>query len=296
MPLKRLRFMVAAPWMVVLLSAAEVDGRGEECTKAAECTDYATCHEGKCTADHGRVEPGGACVLDAECKGKSRCDPTKKSCWPAPFSSAFSKFYAPMANGETGARLLIEEALLLNSVLACGQRADEKSRLSCYDRIVAPVAMDRKSNANTRWKKSVSISKWKDTEDVTVSGKSKNKIIAWAGRSVQPQLVVRCKENVLDVFIDLSLPPRPEYGAMETAKVDVRYDANVPESRVMNISTSGDALFFEDAEGTLEEMLSAKALLFGFLPVMSSPETVEFDLTGLADGVRPVLVRCGYLK
>jgi len=141
-----------------------------------------------------------------------------------------------------------------------------------------------------KWKTSFTQSSFDDSQTVVVSLKAENKIKGFLELST-PNLKFRCKEGVIDIYINVGVQQDVEYD-YENSTVRIRYDKEPAFKIKMGHSTSGDALFFNNPNEVLLEMVKHKIMIFGFTPFNASPVQTSFDLTQLREKIQPLLKAC----
>jgi hypothetical protein len=133
-----------------------------------------------------------------------------------------------------------------------------------------------------------------DSTNVYLSIDAEKPISGWLHDSVTPSLHVRCKENKTNVFINLNMRPKTEYGSYgaEYSYLRLRYDDEKAYKEKFGLSTDGEAVFFTDNIPTVKKMLKHKELLIEVTPFNSSPQITTFSLSGLRGVIGPLREAC----
>jgi hypothetical protein len=117
------------------------------------------------------------------------------------------------------------------------------------------------------------------------------KVHAWL-KEVQPRLVVRCLANATDVFVFTETAARMERQDSNHT-VTIQLDGAAETIERWPDSADHDALFAPDGPAFARRLLGAQSLRFGFTPHNAPPVVASFDVTGLAELMRPVARFCG---
>jgi len=141
-----------------------------------------------------------------------------------------------------------------------------------------------------KWKTTFTQSSFDDSQTVIVSLKAENKIKGFF-ESYLPKLIFRCKEGSIDIYMNVGMQQDVEYD-FEKSTVRIRYDKDPAFQTKMGHSTSGDALFFNNSNEVLVEMVKHKTMVFGFTPFSASPVQTSFDLIQLREKIQPLLNAC----
>lgn len=133
-----------------------------------------------------------------------------------------------------------------------------------------------------------------DSTNVYLSIDANKSISGWLNKNVTPSLHIRCKENKTNVYINLGMRPKTEYGSYgaESAYLRLRYDDEKAYKEKFSLSTDGEAVFFSSYIPSIKKMLKHKSLLIEFTPYNSSPQMTTFDLVGLDEKIGPLREAC----
>lgn len=150
------------------------------------------------------------------------------------------------------------------------------------------------SNIAGKWTLETATSSMNDTKVVFIYVDA-NDGFRFASRYIVPRLYSRCKENQLELLINIGVMPALKYSQINAAmyaQIQARFDKNPVSVMDMDLSTNNEALFFRSPLEMVNLMKNHTTLLVQFTPVGSSPETVKFDLTGIDKAIMPVLQEC----
>lgn len=148
-----------------------------------------------------------------------------------------------------------------------------------------------------KWGRSSSTSSFDDSRTVVLTLEAENSISGWPGKTKTPDLILRCKENKTEAYINVGMRGKPEfgeYGQKTGVQMRARYDKGEPYEYLMGESTDGEALFFEKPIEEIKFMMKHASMVAEFIPFNSSPAEIHFDLTGLEDAVKPLREACGW--
>jgi len=150
------------------------------------------------------------------------------------------------------------------------------------------------SNIAGKWTLKTATSSMNDTKIVFIYVDA-NDGFRFASRYIVPRLYSRCKENQLELLINIGVMPALKYSQINAAmyaQIQARFDKNPVSVMDMDLSTNNEALFFRSPLEMVNLMKNHTTLLVQFTPVGSSPETVKFDLTGIDKAIMPILQEC----
>jgi hypothetical protein len=138
------------------------------------------------------------------------------------------------------------------------------------------------------WTKDESASAIDDTRTVVISLDAGNKV---SGRVLteRPSLLIRCKESALSVYMIARMNVEE---LNDNSRVRVRLDKTDAEPLNLNISTSGEALFFPDPNDWLSRLIHHDTLAIEFTPLNSSAVVATFDLQGLSSAIAALPPTC----
>ena len=126
---------------------------------------------------------------------------------------------------------------------------------------------------------------------VVLSLNAENPITGWPSKHYVPVLHLRCQQKATQAYIDVGMASNVEYGH-DGATVTLRFDKAAATKQHMAQSTDREALFFSQAVATIKQMTAHSTMLFEFVPFNASPAMTTFNLTGLAEAVKPLREAC----
>ena len=130
-----------------------------------------------------------------------------------------------------------------------------------------------------------------DSPTVTFHLQAENQIQVWLGTK-QPSLIVRCHERGTDVYMVTGTAAHVEYGAMDSATVQVRFDDAAATKQRWNESTDNEALFAPQPVAFARRIAKSNRLRLGFTPFNASPVVVEFDVRGFDQHIGEIAKAC----
>jgi hypothetical protein len=144
------------------------------------------------------------------------------------------------------------------------------------------------------WKIDVSQSLMDDS--FTVVGMVEGKVVSGTmpGGVVggHPNLVFRCHESEVDLFVVTGRAAKPELGKYNSVSARVRVDKNQAFLLDVYESTDNKALFFPDAMLRRSDLFQGQTLLFEYVPILATPVTLEFPILGMSAVAATLAVSC----
>lgn len=128
-----------------------------------------------------------------------------------------------------------------------------------------------------------------DSSTVTLHLDADAPVKAWL-KVVEPALVLRCKERVLDTYMVTNTAAAVEYGGSHTVRL--RFDSATPVSENWGEATDHAALFAPEPENFLDRLRTTDRLVLEFTPFNASPVILTFDTRGLQHHVNRLLDAC----
>lgn len=200
------------------------------------------------------------------------------------------------------AALVLGFAHTANAQHTCSVFDDAAIRLACYDNAFPrPVEENAEETAEAPkrtgpWLTDIEKSEFKDTTDVFMITASKGRTQCKTGGKIQPiALHLRCMENTTAIVISGDCHLTSGHGGYGV--VDIRIDDDNSFQESMEASTTGAALGHW-AGGTsiplIKRLLGAESVLMRFTPYGMNPKTVEFDVSGLDEAIKPLRESCGW--
>ena len=145
-----------------------------------------------------------------------------------------------------------------------------------------------------KWTISRSNSLMDDSKTVVISLDAENNISAYPNKSVIPELIIICKENKTQLYIDVKVSPNPEYGLYNKSTVRIRLDDNKFLKQRWSESTNGEALFAPKAISLARKLNKSRTMLFEFTPYNSNSQLAEFDVRGLEPYLKELSKTCNW--
>ncbi len=186
---------------------------------------------------------------------------------------------------------LAQEVDVRERIARCAAVEGELSRLDCYDKLARDLGLIRSSaitlsTGDGAWITSVDTNPLDDSKTVTLVLLAKKGKSQW-GDPVG--LVIRCSSNSTAVYINWG-----EYLGSEawvTSRVGSA-DAILSE---WSISTDSKATFYPKKDiPFIRALMQTDRFVAQVTPYGESPKTVEFDLTGLVEAIKPLQEACGW--
>ena len=131
-------------------------------------------------------------------------------------------------------------------------------------------------------------SSFDDSPIIVASLKAEKPVTGWLDTYI-PELLIRCRERKLDVYIDVGMSQDVESGNLDHSTVRLRFDDEAPFTTNTGHSTDGEALFFEMKLDMYHKILGHERLLFSFVPFNANPVETWFDLRGIKELVQPAI-------
>ncbi len=144
---------------------------------------------------------------------------------------------------------------------------------------------------NGKWQITTGKSDFDDSTTVVLSLVAENSIQAWLSTPT-PNLIVRCQEKKLAIYVDVRTQINVEYGLNDAATVRVRFDNSPSTDLIADESTDGEGLFFRSPYDILWLIGNSSRMVFGFTPFNASPVVATFDLRGFTNIMKPLNQSC----
>jgi len=106
-----------------------------------------------------------------------------------------------------------------------------------------------------------------------------------------PSLVIRCQKQQIDAYVKTGLTANSENDSNFIA-VTLRLDKEKAFTEVLVQSADKTALFFMNAEKTIEKLSTHQSMSFRFTPFKASPTKTTFQLAGLDEALKPLRDAC----
>ncbi|TBF97416.1 type VI secretion system-associated protein TagO [Rhizobium leguminosarum] len=167
----------------------------------------------------------------------------------------------------------------------CATTPSDSDRLFCYDKIFKPEPA-AVSSAVSKWIVENEKSKMDDSDIFNIS------VTADTDGAL---LNIRCEEKVTSLYFTLGgtfMADIENYG-----RIRYRLDAEKTKSKSFVISTDNEALGLWSGGSAIpfvKQLLGHKTLTAEITGYNESTSTVEFDLTGIDEQIRPLRKQCGW--
>ena len=176
-------------------------------------------------------------------------------------------------------------------IAKCASIADKDRRLECFDAVADTLGNDkaliRPATAYGKWFVSTKQSMIDDSTNVYLSLEAEDDIDTGYG-TTRPILHLRCSENKTSLFIVWNL-----YLGENSIEVLTRVDQQKAKSSYWSISTDNKAIFAPGRDTKYAKILARhKTLIVQLTPSGRSPLRATFDVTGLAEAMRPLQEAC----
>ena len=142
------------------------------------------------------------------------------------------------------------------------------------------------------WITTFEKSSFDDSQTVILRLKANSLITGWVTDATIPVLYVRCKEKKAEAYINVGMQQDVEHGLYNQSTVRIRFDSQEASSLIAKHSTDGEALFFQDSQTIIDQMLQYEMMVFGFTPFNSNPVETSFNLRGLNEAIKPLQEAC----
>jgi type VI secretion system protein VasI len=192
-------------------------------------------------------------------------------------SLATAATWPALAQSESGSR-----------VAACAKIDEDAGRLACYDMAAGRTALTpNPSPAGVgKWRSSTTNDPLTDKPTVFLSLRAES----GAGRHDKlPLLAIRCKNNTTELWIDWET-----YVHNEGRSVTTRIGNKPAAQSYWSVSTDHTATFSPATIPLIKSMLSEQRLVALVTPFSQSPITTVFDITGIAEAMKPVQKACNW--
>ena len=180
----------------------------------------------------------------------------------------------------------------------CRARDKDTERLACYDELARAVAegevLPPLPNSGTgQWKVQQEISPIDDSQNVymILEAEEEVDVRGWGWGATRPRLVVYCKENKTNVYIDYN----SSLGFIEDyITVLTRFDRHPAQENRWGLSTDKEAIFAPEGVPWAREIAGAQKLFVRFTPSGERPVSATFNLVGSAEAMRPLREACSW--
>lgn len=160
--------------------------------------------------------------------------------------------------------------------------------------VTQPATRNEKTG---KWRLNASTSSFDDSKTVVLALEAESAIVGWPAVTHTPTLILRCKENKTEAYVNAGMQGKPvfgEYGQDLGVSMRGRYDKGETFEYEMPKSTDGQAFFFRYPIEEIKYMTKHSSLVLEFTPFNSNPVEIRFDLTGLSEVLKPVRDACSW--
>lgn len=177
-----------------------------------------------------------------------------------------------------------------DEIARCRAITADPARLACFDTLATRLGGGPTTAAAApgtgRWDVQINTSPIDDSKNVYLTLEANEPISAMTG-SVQPALLLRCKERQFDAFINWSV-----YLGLDTTTVLIRVDDAPATSALWDLSTDNESTFHRHPDRFLRALLGHQKLLARVTPYGANPALVSFAIAGLDQAVKPLQEAC----
>lgn len=179
----------------------------------------------------------------------------------------------------------------------CAVVKSSVDRLACYDDLAKMrdgSAPGSRTERVGNWNVTTETSKIDDSTNVFMRLVSENTFSDRYGNQRAGDIYIVCREHRTDLYIILGGMFLADSGGF--GQVTVRIDRN--KARVLYFSASTDhqalGLWRGAGVGFIKQMMNGKRVLFEVTPFNESAVTVEFEIDGLDNAIKPLRKACGW--
>lgn len=183
---------------------------------------------------------------------------------------------------------------------SCIRVDNDLDRLACYDKAhgrtskFEPLKVDALLKTPGDWVSHVETSKLTDKTNVFLSVRSKEVISCGFGFRDKIDLTIRCQDEKTSlIFVTGCHMVSSEYN--DYGDVTYRLDKDPAQKRRFDESTNHKALGLwsgSEAIPFIKGLFGKSSMLVKMTPYSESPFTATFDVTGLADVIKPLREAC----
>jgi hypothetical protein len=186
-----------------------------------------------------------------------------------------------------------EEQAWRKAMAECAAWTEAPARLECFDSLARGVASlapepEKASPPPPLFEAGAAPGQWRVDVFADPFDDSKTVGLSLVGAEQKAQLVLKCKQRKLDVFINWG-----QYLAFEAIPVLSRVGAAQAETKKWPVSSDRRSAFFPgDKRAFVQQLLVADRLLAQVTPMGEGAITDVFDLRGLPAVVAPLKETC----
>lgn len=208
-------------------------------------------------------------------------------------------------------RTLLTSALLLAAGAAtadiqkdlqrCTEITAHLKRLACFDGVAKKHSKEKtvgqqilaapssssptRAGSTGKWRTDISTNPLDDSKTVVLILEAESPKM----RRGKPTLFLRCQSNRTEMYINWST-----FVTTGDAWVTTRIGNNKATSGSWGTSTSNESTFAPRAIATIREMMQATQLIAQVTPHGENPATATFDISGLAEAIKPLRETCNW--
>jgi hypothetical protein len=163
-----------------------------------------------------------------------------------------------------------------------------------------PMPSEPTPSAKT-WQAFTQPDKMDDSQAVGVNLIADEEVTTRYGRAYRPRFWIGCQKNTTQAYFDLGSLLATEtrawesdeaYGYKSGTSLRLRLDKEPPISNFASSSTDGTAAFLSNPITLLKKMVGHTTLIVEYSPMGSSPQTVSFTITGMAEAIAVLRKTC----
>ena len=188
------------------------------------------------------------------------------------------------------------DGVSIASVSKCHSIKSPLDRLTCYDNQTDRTIEETiQSDIGKQFTVRVETSKFKDTTDVYISVRSEEAVAdKYAFKRKKIQLTFRCLENTTALLLLTDEYMSDRY---QNNVVEYRIDKEKSKKKRLNVSSDGTALGLWSGGVSIpfiKTLFNKKMLAMRYTPYNDSPKTVEFNIAGLEEVIKPLRNACNW--
>jgi type VI secretion system protein VasI len=173
-------------------------------------------------------------------------------------------------------------------IATCAAIQNSVERLAAYDSLAERIGVAHPvietNNAVGKWIIKTEISPIDDKQCIYLSLDSEETVSAGYKKG-RPCLYIRYKEGQLECYIHYGF-----FIGSDSTSVTMRMDKKEPRTHNWNISSNHESIFYPSGvKWFVDNLMESKSLVIRLTPYGESPVTASFDLTGIAESIKPII-------